>query len=79
VCIVSGDVLSLSNEARSQDGKKVAYFTATWCGPCRMIAPNFTALSDEIDGVGFMKVDIDQNQEVVMGLTPALTVCSELI
>lgn len=37
-------------------------FWATWCGPCRMIAPIVDELSNEYDGrISFVKVDVDQN------------------
>ena len=38
-------------------------FTATWCGPCQMIAPKFQALSEEFGDVVFYKVDVDDNTE----------------
>jgi thioredoxin 1 len=38
-------------------------FTATWCGPCRAIAPVFEALASEFSHVDFLKVDVDANQE----------------
>lgn len=36
---------------------------ATWCGPCQIIGPIFDELSDEISGVVFVKVDVDENPE----------------
>jgi thioredoxin 1 len=40
-------------------------FWATWCGPCKMIAPTIEELASEYDGKARIgKVDIDQNQEV---------------
>ena len=38
----------------------VVDFTATWCGPCRMIAPHFEALAAECPWADFVKVDVDQ-------------------
>jgi thioredoxin 1 len=37
-------------------------FWATWCGPCRMIAPEVEKLAEEMgDQVTVLKMNIDQN------------------
>lgn len=38
----------------------ILYFTAKWCGPCRMMGPVFTKLAVKYPKVVFLKVDIDQ-------------------
>jgi thioredoxin 1 len=42
---------------------KVKRFTATWCGPCRVLAPIFAELESEISEVIFETIDVDQNKE----------------
>jgi thioredoxin 1 len=44
-------------------------FWATWCGPCRMIAPIVEQIHGELgDKVQVMKMDIDQNPSTPMQL-----------
>lgn len=39
-------------------------FFAEWCGPCKMVAPIIEELSGEMDNVKFVKVNVDENQEL---------------
>ena len=42
-------------------------FTATWCGPCRMIAPIIEELANEYQGKATIgKLDVDENPETSM-------------
>ena len=44
-------------------------FWATWCGPCRMIAPLVEQLSGELgDKIKVLKMDIDLNPATPMSL-----------
>ena len=38
----------------------VVDFTATWCGPCRVMSPVFVALSKKFPEIFFLKVDVDE-------------------
>ena len=53
--------LTIENfDATIQKGKTVVDFWAAWCGPCKMMAPNFDAAAAELSGkVTFGKVDVD--------------------
>lgn len=39
----------------------IVEFWATWCGPCRQVAPVLESLDDEYQGVDFFKMEIDSN------------------
>ncbi len=39
-------------------------FWAEWCGPCRMLGPIFEELSKERDDIIFVKIDVDEAQEI---------------
>lgn len=41
--------------------KEILYFSAQWCGPCRMLGPIMESLKDQIN---FRKIDVDENQEL---------------
>lgn len=48
-------------EQDTSNGVALIDFWATWCGPCRMQSPVVEALSEEMPGVNFYKLDVDQN------------------
>lgn len=56
------------NIAQAKQGAYVIDFWASWCGPCKMFAPVFDKLSDEINDVSFCKVNVDDEPELAAKL-----------
>ena len=44
----------------------VINFWATWCGPCRMLAPILEELSGQHPELKIVKVDVDENRELAL-------------
>jgi thioredoxin 1 len=57
----------------------VKRYTATWCGPCKQLAPVFDALQSEIPEVQFQTIDVDMNRDEVLekGISSVPTVIFE--
>jgi len=41
---------------------------ATWCGPCKAIAPRVAQLSEKMSNVKFYKIDVDEVPDVAQEL-----------
>ena len=41
--------------------KKILYFTAAWCGPCKTLGPIIESLSGQIN---YQKIDVDNDQDM---------------
>ncbi|MDQ6827959.1 MAG: thioredoxin [Gemmatimonadota bacterium] len=58
---------SFEQEIEKHEGLAVVDFWATWCGPCRMIAPILDQLATEYAGKAKVaKLDVDTNQQTAM-------------
>ena len=45
-------------------GLTIVDFFATWCVPCRMLAPILEDVSETRDDAKFLKVDVDENYDL---------------
>lgn len=70
-----------NNDFNGVKGSEIALvdYSATWCGPCRMVAPVVEELSEEYAGkVAFFNADVDDNGALAQsaGITniPALAI-----
>lgn len=46
----------------------ILYFTATWCGPCKLISPVVQELSDDPEykeNTLFVKIDVDEFEDIL--------------
>tara|TARA_Y100000389_G_C17162100_1_gene364900 strand:- start:21 stop:266 length:246 start_codon:yes stop_codon:yes gene_type:complete len=41
--------------------KKILYFSASWCGPCKTLGPIIESLGNKIN---YEKIDVDNNNEL---------------
>jgi len=55
---------NFDKEVKEHKGVVLVDFYAQWCGPCKMTGPIIEQLAEEVNNVKFVKVDVDQNQEL---------------
>ena len=48
--------------------KQVIKFYANWCGPCKVYAPTFTKIKEELQGdIEFLEINVEEDTENLSG------------
>lgn len=51
-------------ESLINDSLVLVDFFATWCGPCKMLAPVLEEISNDQKNIKIVKIDVDKNEEL---------------
>ncbi|CEI89521.1 hypothetical protein RMCBS344292_03876 [Rhizopus microsporus] len=51
-------------ELLNKNSKVIVDFTATWCGPCRMVKPVIHKLAEQHTDILFLVVDVDDRADI---------------
>jgi len=57
---------NFEEEVVNSDKKVLLDFWASWCGPCRMVAPIVDEIADERTDIKVGKVNVDEEQELTV-------------
>ena len=57
------------DEILKSEAYVVVKFSASWCGPCKAMAPILDQVKNEVgDNASIIKIDVDRNQQIAQSL-----------
>ncbi|MDR2539388.1 MAG: thioredoxin [Chlamydiales bacterium] len=62
------EILESDFDKETSQGTVLVDFFADWCGPCQKLPPILEAVAKEVQGVSFLKINIDAAQEIATHL-----------
>lgn len=63
---ITGTEENFTAEVLEADKPVLVDFWATWCGPCKMLAPTVKAIADDRNDIKVVKVDVDENPNLAV-------------
>ncbi len=66
MAVIELTVNNFDAEVTQYGGKVLVDFWASWCPPCKMLAPVVDEVAEELTVVKFCKVNVDEQQELAM-------------
>ncbi len=60
------NIEEFNSEVLQSKGLVLVDFFATWCGPCKMLAPTLEEIDQENEDIKVFSIDVDQNQQLAM-------------